>query len=592
MPKPGFQLFAAKKPDDTFRVFVLGGSTTAGFPYPLHGSFANLLRVRLEPHLPGRRLEVVNCGLTALNSYAVVDFVEELADYDPDLYVVYAGHNEFYGALGPASRVAFGKSRAWVRTLRWVVDLRISRLFSEAIESVRGDPDPVEGQTLMGAMVGRTGIREGDPTWTATLEGYEANLEQIVREAGGVPLLFCEVVSNLRDQYPFESLHAPELSEAEVTEFDRVLTGLEERVATLGPPAGEKGRYGLELELGWAPDSLGRGDPSRELFGDPSEDLDRALVQLCETDPGHAGATFTRARLSLRRWSEGFQEVGEAAVAEAPDEIRDRFVRARDLDAIRFRAPSEINEIIRAVVERNVRNRGREVGLVPTEQAIRSASIFGIPGHDVFVEHLHLTLPGADAVARAIVERVEAEGIFGAAWVPADELTTEDAVSRLGLTPLDFEIAERRVFHLSHRWPYPEDRSATFVSARPPIVQRLAESVIADEVDLAEAHFRLGEIWFGEGKRREALLELTTACEIFPVVPQRFLLAGRLALEEGEVDRALDLLVRGSSLDPGDTELAAWRDRAAQAVSAAAGARDDSGGGATRVPGEEAGAGR
>lgn len=565
MPQPGFQFFAAEKPANGVRIFVLGESTTAGFPYSAQGSFANLLRLRLEPHLAGRPLEVVNCGITALNSYAVAEFVEELAPHEPDLYVVYLGHNEFYGALGPASRVAFGRSRELVQGLRWVLDLRLSRTLARGLEGLRGSEERVQGQTLMGAMVGQTGIRRTDPIFGATLAGYESNLRRIVSNARGVPVVFCEVVSNLRDQPPFESLHAPDFPAGEVEGFAQSLQ-----------------RVGVEVVAALA------ADPPATVAADVATEVERLVA----ADPGHAAAVYTAARLALLRWCNEVAQLrtplagavppslpdsstarpdrpaagGIAARGPAPEAIRDLFVLARDLDAIRFRAPSEINATLRKVT---AENQSRGVGLVPLEEWFVEAAAYGIPGFGHFVEHLHFNLEGADLAARAIVARLGDGGYLGQAWRPAPDVSGAEVRVRLGLTGLDHEVAERRVFHLTHRWPYPEDRSARFRSSRPPLVQELAQAVIDREIDLAEAHFRLGETWFAEGRRDQALEELMASCAAFPVIPRRFLLAGRLALEEGKADLAVELLTKGAALDPTDAEISRWRDRATQAVRSA-----------------------
>ena len=47
-------------------------------------------------------------AMTATNSFTTLDFARELVDCQPDLYIVYDGHNEFYGALGVASRESPG----------------------------------------------------------------------------------------------------------------------------------------------------------------------------------------------------------------------------------------------------------------------------------------------------------------------------------------------------------------------------------------------------------------------------------------------------------------------------------------------------
>ena len=73
-----------------FRIFCLGGSTTRG-PFP------KLLHELLKRSNVDKTVEVVNLGIDTFNSYQVLDIVKKLPQYDPDLLIIYMGHNEIYG---------------------------------------------------------------------------------------------------------------------------------------------------------------------------------------------------------------------------------------------------------------------------------------------------------------------------------------------------------------------------------------------------------------------------------------------------------------------------------------------------------------
>ena len=102
-PVPIPEPFARDKPANGFRVFVLGESTTAGFPYPHNGAFSRVIRDALHDVLPQDSVEVINLGIPATNSYALLDMADEVIAQHPDAVMIYAGHNEYYGALGSAS---------------------------------------------------------------------------------------------------------------------------------------------------------------------------------------------------------------------------------------------------------------------------------------------------------------------------------------------------------------------------------------------------------------------------------------------------------------------------------------------------------
>ena len=81
------------------------------------GSFSRYIRRRLELVYPGTHIEVVNISMTGVNSYTLLDLVPGVLKQKPDLILIYAGHNEFYGALGVGSLESFGPSRTLVNLI-------------------------------------------------------------------------------------------------------------------------------------------------------------------------------------------------------------------------------------------------------------------------------------------------------------------------------------------------------------------------------------------------------------------------------------------------------------------------------------------
>ena len=107
-------VFDQQKKNNAFRVFVLGGSSAAGFPYLPMGSFSRYIRKRLELTYPNTIIEVVNISLSAVNTYTIFDLLPGVLEQKPDLILIYAGHNEYYGALGVGSMESLGTSRSFV----------------------------------------------------------------------------------------------------------------------------------------------------------------------------------------------------------------------------------------------------------------------------------------------------------------------------------------------------------------------------------------------------------------------------------------------------------------------------------------------
>jgi hypothetical protein len=105
---------------------------------------------------PDRNFEVINLSLTAVNSYTVLGFAEELVKYQPDAVLIYSGHNEYYGTLGVASTNSVGSDPRVIKLLLALRQLRIvqliSNLFQKTRPSLTANPDH-HGQPLMQTMV-------------------------------------------------------------------------------------------------------------------------------------------------------------------------------------------------------------------------------------------------------------------------------------------------------------------------------------------------------------------------------------------------------------------------------------------------------
>jgi lysophospholipase L1-like esterase len=209
-PTPRKDLFLRQKPENGFRIFVLGGSTTAGFPYGNNLTFTRILNRRLSDTFPDKRIEVVNMAMTAINTYTLLDFMDDLLKKKPDALLIYAGHNEFYGALGAGSVESAGRY-AWIvhlylkmqrfRTFNMLRD--VLRQIGRSKIPVTDDTDPMA--TIMSRIVKNKEIPVGSRLYQATMHQFHQNLNGIIKKSiqAGVPVLISELVCNLRDQPPF-----------------------------------------------------------------------------------------------------------------------------------------------------------------------------------------------------------------------------------------------------------------------------------------------------------------------------------------------------------------------------------------------------
>jgi hypothetical protein len=131
--------FITPKPPDTVRIVLLGGSAAQGFPQPLpltNGSFLQAMLRQIWGE--SQKVEVLNLSATALASFPVLHILDEVLEHDPDLVIVMAGNNEFYGAYGIASLPRGMRSSRGMHVQRWLRSLAVTQGLSRFLSSLQG----------------------------------------------------------------------------------------------------------------------------------------------------------------------------------------------------------------------------------------------------------------------------------------------------------------------------------------------------------------------------------------------------------------------------------------------------------------------
>ena len=489
VPTPNPDFFAADKPEGTVRIVAMGGSSAAGYPFYRGASFPQVLGTRLRLAYPDAEVEVVNTAMAAVNSYTLLDLADEVVAVEPDAVVIYAGHNEFYGALGAASTESLGRSpwlvrlflrlRDW-RTVQLVRDV-VGRLAGAGAERPAGAPP---SNTLMARMIGEQSVPFGGETYRAGLRQFRENLARLLAtfEAAGVPVYVSTLASNERDQRPFVTALAAGID-----------TAAWQRAAQAGI------------------DRLERGDARAAL------PLLREAIQI---DSGAADPHFALGRAYLA--------LGER------DSARAALGRARDLDALRFRAPTAFNDVIRQSAARH------GAVLVEGEQALRAASPDGLVGRRTMLEHLHPTLDGYAALADAFFDALVADRLVSDA---PPRPTPPGRAVRL-VTPMDSLAGLARVARLTAGWPFrPEEAQPLRLdTARtPPYALALAERVVRGGGWLPAAD-SLAALYERDGRVRDALVTRRAVVQAYPFLADAWAALAALEWErvqrEGRPDRA------------------------------------------------------
>jgi lysophospholipase L1-like esterase len=206
--KGSIEPFKVEKAKNTFRIFVLGESTTAGYPYLHNGSFHRWLQYRLMHTYPDLNFEVINVSLTAVNSYTVLDFGKQVVNYQPDAVLIYTGHNEYYGALGIGSTSHIANSRFWVQTVLTLKQWRLVQLINNMIRSFKpASANPDQRDNLMKRMVQQQAIPYRSAAYQAGITQFKNNMTGLCRfmQDKNVPVFLSDLVSNEKDLKPFIS---------------------------------------------------------------------------------------------------------------------------------------------------------------------------------------------------------------------------------------------------------------------------------------------------------------------------------------------------------------------------------------------------
>ncbi|MBI2565738.1 MAG: hypothetical protein HYV63_01725 [Candidatus Schekmanbacteria bacterium] len=177
---------AVPKVDGAYQIFCFGSSSMAGNPHP-QSSAPRWLEAILKDRVPGRTARVVNFGRPGAPSHFVREAVPTAMSLDPDLLIVYSGHNEFH----ERNRYLASQTR---RQLGVLHRSRLYLTFVDILATCCGDV-LWSGQTEVARKLGRD---EEDRFMTF----YEQNIRAALESARthGKRVLLGTLTSNL--EYP------------------------------------------------------------------------------------------------------------------------------------------------------------------------------------------------------------------------------------------------------------------------------------------------------------------------------------------------------------------------------------------------------
>ena len=491
-PSSSPDCFLANKPPGMFRIFCLGGSTTVGYPYWYNGSFSSFLRDRLHRIFPDRQFEVVNAGMTATNSFTVLDMAREIVQYQPDLLLVYDGHNEFYGALGIASHESLGRYRwlteAYLRLSHFRTFLLVRNGLSRISGIFQKQSSTRLPSTLMESLALGQYIPYGSPTYNDCLQIFRDNLSELKTccEDAGTPVILGTQVSNLRDLAPFISLPAEGIASEDEAEFQNMI-------------------------------NEGTGHFRSGDFKDAATEFAEAIRH----DSLRADAHY--------RYGRTLEQLGDI------DRARREYLLARDYDQLRFRASSDFNNAILSAAD------GREMFSIDMEKVFESSSLRGLVGDSLLTEHLHPNSRGAFLIAKSYASMIRSLGLVVSSekWKLADTISDSTLWNERCLTPLDERIARRRTEVLTSGWPFRSQTPTVEPVEATDTLGQIVEHVTRSQWSWTQAHEAAATYYLERKEFENAEHEYLVILDQFPGMSvQQYLHLAAIQLAENKLAEA------------------------------------------------------
>jgi len=460
VPTPPLQLFNKLKPKNGYRIFVLGESSAAGFPYSNNASFPNILQRGLSNTFPQKNIEVINVSIAAINSYTLLDLVDEIIEQSPDAILIYTGHNEYYGALGVGSAQSLGN---W----RWLINSYLKLQYFKTFILLRNflgwaktqfsnqfykenESDP--SATLMERIVAEQTIPYGSNLYEKGKKQFEENIEAIIQKAvdKDIKVVLSELVSNLHDQEPFISV---------------------------------KDKDGNSAELFF---NLARSQEANGKF----------------------------------------------------EKAKENYYKAKDYDALRFRAPEDFNAVIKNLGDKY------SLPVVLLKLYFENESPNGLIGKELMLEHLHPNKDGYFLIAKDFYDTMKKNKMISAEWGEYD-INKE---KNYGITELDSIYADLEIRHLKGGWPFhPKSVPNRFIQTFSPAnrLEEIAFKVFQNKhYNLLSIHMELGEYYERQSNFDKAFAEYNALITSIPYEVDFYEKAAKVLIKKEEYGRASQLLKR------------------------------------------------
>lgn len=402
---PDTVYFNKVKAENSYRIIIQGGSTAAGFPYGRWGSLQGMLEQRFKRLYPTKEIEIINTAMAAVNSYTLLDFVDEIIEQQPDLVLIYTGHNEYLGVMGVGSAFAAKGGRlATLMHLKFKA-LRLYQLLQWGYtqfflpENALNKTNTQHDRSLMSKVAKETEIVINSDLYQQGLIQFEQNLSMILQQYqnANIPVIIGNLVSNESGQTPFSTVGK--------VDWHSYKTKLNKNNAASNI-----------VELLQQLKAAGNGER--------------------EDSIGRAESAEVYYKLGLN-----YQKLGQFPQAKKA------FIAAKDHDLLRFRAPSQFNQIIKTLAKQH------HATFIDTLAYFNANSPEGIIGNSLILEHLHPTLEGYFLLAEAFNDKITTQQLLGAPVEP-NTATKEKAYQDIPVSRVDKLYGDLKITQLMQDYPF------------------------------------------------------------------------------------------------------------------------------------------
>lgn len=547
--------FKVEKPPGSTRIFCFGGSTTYGRPFDGRTAFPRWLKELLIASCPERGFEVINAGGISYASYRIVPLIREVMAFQPDLVVLYTGHNEFLERR--TYRGLFEQGKALITAEALLDRVNLYRLLKRILVPLVGRKDSNTDRHNTTAVVpaDREGSAEsaGDNRPRKSILGDEVtaildrsagldiyhrdeefakgvirhfahNLRRMIAicRENGVPVLVIQPASNLKDFSPFKSEHDPAVDKQAQEEVRRAIAESQRLI--------EQGEFERALT---------------------------SLERAAHVDPLYAMTHYWMGR--------ALSGLGRTAEAEKS------FIRAKDLDVCPLRCISPLIEDIRKIAEEE-QTLLINFPAILKQQLAESGDSTGVPGNESFMDHVHPTIERHQLLAEHILAKMSEHGLVR----PSKKLTKDERADLYAraVNSFDAKFFATKDLNLAKvlRWAGKNEEArvallrAANVLDEHPEVHKIMGSLLMDKGDYGRAIaeyqkavrlsgndpqmiYCLAVAYYKSGARDDATKTYDELVRHGAEVPDAYSNLAMIHLEEGRVDQGLK--VGKAALDRG-----------------------------------------